>query len=157
MPNTVLCDLYASFDTFQVWILFHSLNARSIPYFIGYLTLPWVNLLKHSLPPTQPCALCDARKLRLLHGHHHMERLTQPWTLWPRTSGVQDLLVSRDTGSFFKSDLISDLHLDPHFLQPSVVYFSKTQVTSMFKHPPNTFLISSFSMTLKHQTVRAWR
>ena len=102
--------------------------------------------------------LCDARKLRHLHDGHHMKAV--PPARGQHGRELRFLLVSRDTG------LTSDLHPDPHFLQPPVVLFqhppeestrtSKTQVTSTFKHPPDPFQVSNLSIALKHQALTAW-
>lgn len=137
---------------FLVWILFRSPNARGIPYFLLFNTA--LSQLVQTQPPTSPAMYSVMPEnwgtsitiTTSWHAHRH------------RGQGLLFLLVSRDTGSYFRSDLMSDLHLDPHFLHPPVgsVRTSETQVTSMFKHPAKTFLISNFSVALKHQILRPW-
>lgn len=101
--------------------------------------------------------LCDSRKL----SHPMMV------TTWRLIHLLMDTMANACFFFFYWCPGTSELHLDPHFLQPSVVYFStpspegsirisKTQVTSMFKYLPDPFLISICSMALKHQTLRAW-
>lgn len=145
MSDTVLCDLHASFDTFLVWIWFHSLKYpilyRSFNAALSQHAQTWTLWLQKTESP---------------HDGHHMEAD-------PPAHGHhgQDLLF------FYWCPGTSELHLDPHCLQPSVVYFStpspegsislsKTQVTSMLKYLPDPFLISNCSMALKHQTLRPW-
>lgn len=131
---------------FLVWILFRSPNARGIPYFLLFNTA--LSQLVQTQPPTSPAMYSVMPEnwgtsitiTTSWHAHRH------------RGQGLLFLLVSRDTGSYFRSDLMSDLHLDPHFLPPSGI--SKDKRNPGHFHPAKTFLISNFSVALKHQILR---